>query len=278
MPRLARPPGHRSPAPGAMRATTGVSAASLAARSAVSACLHIRWNKTGRTAIGSPAAAAPAISGDRLGENLQQQAGQARRAAAPRMPVPRQPRDVRRQHRIRDAYPPETPPGQPACTLHDVECLRVPRLDPVIGTNVDDQAGPIGHPGEQVRRVTPGPARIITPAQPERLRRYRGDQRVEVQQQHMVTLKPGLVPDMRPGGHRPPQAGQVLLASGPAELPAGGTARARRPRQADGNSWRSPPPHRESTARTPGRRPRAPASSACPTVTLHTRDHKVRKL
>ena len=76
----------------------------------------------------------PGDQPDRLGENLQQEAGQARRAAAPRMTVPRQPRHVRRQHRIWDAHPPETPPGQPACTLHDLECLRVPLLNPVIGT------------------------------------------------------------------------------------------------------------------------------------------------
>jgi hypothetical protein len=35
----------------------------------------------------------------------------------------------------------------------------------------------------------------------------------------MITLKPGPVPDMRPGGRRPPQSGQVPLASGPPELP-----------------------------------------------------------
>jgi wax ester synthase-like acyl-CoA acyltransferase family protein len=133
--------------------------------------------------------------------------------------VPCQPRDIRRQHRIRHAHPPETPPGQPARVLRDVERLRVFILDPVIGTHVDDNAGAIGHPGEQVRRVTPGPASIITPVQPERLRHEHGDLRVEIQQHHMITLKPGLVPDMRPGGRRPPQAGQVLLASGPPELP-----------------------------------------------------------
>ena len=155
----------------------------------------------------------------RLGEDLLQEAGQARRAAASRVTVPCQPRNVRRQHRIRDAHPPEAPPGQPARVLRGVERLRVFSLDPVIGTHVDDNAGAIGHPGEQVRRVTPGPASIITPAQPERLRREHGDLRVEVQQHHMITLKPGLVPDMRPGGRRPPQARQMLLASGPPELP-----------------------------------------------------------
>ena len=35
----------------------------------------------------------------------------------------------------------------------------------------------------------------------------------------MITLKPGLVPDMRPSSRRPPQTGQMLLASRPPELP-----------------------------------------------------------
>ena len=34
-----------------------------------------------------------------------------------------------------------------------------------------------------------------------------------------MTLKPGLVPDMRSGSHRPPQTGQMPLASRPPELP-----------------------------------------------------------
>jgi len=104
--------------------------------------------------------------------------------------------------------------------MADLERLRVLLLDPVIGTHIDDQAGTIGHPGEQVRRVTPGPASPVTPVQPERLRRDRGDLRIEVQQHHVVTLKPGLVPAMRPRGHRPPQARQVPLAPGPAKLPS----------------------------------------------------------
>src|SRR5262245_19350628 len=67
--------------------------------------------------------------------------------------------------------------------------------------------------------MPPGPADTITPAQPERLRRDRGHLRVEVQQHQVIPLKPGLVPDMRSGGRRPPQARQVPLASRPPELP-----------------------------------------------------------
>jgi hypothetical protein len=70
------------------------------------------------------------------------------------MPVPRQPCDVRRPHRIRDAHPPETPSGQLACLSGDLESLRVPRLDPVIRTHVDNRGGTISHPGKQIRRVT----------------------------------------------------------------------------------------------------------------------------
>ena len=184
------PPGRpaRSPGTATSRARdTRVSAVSLTARSAIRACRHIRWNRAGRTAIGSPTAAAPAISGTGLGEDLQQETGQVRRTA-PRVTVTCQPRDVRHQYRIRDTHPPETPPGQPARFPGRIECLRVLLLDPVIGTHVDDNAGAIGQPGEQIRRVTPGPARVITPAQPERLRRDRGHPRIEVQQHHMVTL------------------------------------------------------------------------------------------
>ena len=102
------------------------------------------------------------------------------------MTVPRQPRDVRRQHRIRDARPPEAPAGQLARIRHGSERLRVLLLDPVIGTHVDDHAGTIGHPGEQVRRVTPAPAGAITPVQPERLRRDHRDLRIKVQQHHVI--------------------------------------------------------------------------------------------
>ena len=35
----------------------------------------------------------------------------------------------------------------------------------------------------------------------------------------MITLKPGLVPDMRPSSRRPPQTGQMPLTSRPPELP-----------------------------------------------------------
>ena len=43
--------------------------------------------------------------------------------------------------------------------------------------------------------------------------------RLTQEQHRVITLKPGLVPHMRPGGRRPPQAGQMLLAPGPPELP-----------------------------------------------------------
>jgi Type II CAAX prenyl endopeptidase Rce1-like len=107
-------------------------------------------------------------------------------ASAPLMPVPRQPRNVRRPHRIRDTHPHEPPSGQPARPPGGIESLRVPRLDPVIRTDVDDHSGPIRHPGEQIRRVTPIPAGTIAPAQPERLRRDHADLRVEVQQHHVT--------------------------------------------------------------------------------------------
>jgi hypothetical protein len=55
----------------------------------------------------------------------------------------------------------------------------VPRPDPVVRTHVDDNGGLVSHPGEQVRRMTPRPASIITPAQPERLRRDRGHLRLK---------------------------------------------------------------------------------------------------
>jgi hypothetical protein len=71
-------------------------------------------------------------------------------------------------------------PASSHAFLGSVERLRVLLLDLVIGTHVDDNAGAVGHPGEQARCVAPGPAGVITPAQPERLRRDHGDLRVEV--------------------------------------------------------------------------------------------------
>jgi hypothetical protein len=133
------------------------------------------------------------------------------------MPVPRQPRHVRRPHRIRDTHPPEPPSGQLACLPGGFESLRVPRLDPVIRTHVDHRGRTISHPGEQIRRVTPGPTRTITPAQPERLRRDRDDLRVKIQQHHMIAFKPGLVSHMRACSHRPPQARQMPLTPSPPE-------------------------------------------------------------
>jgi CAAX protease family protein len=47
-------------------------------------------------------------------------------ASAPLMPVPRQPRNVRRPHRIRDTHPHEPPSGQPARPPGGIESLRVP--------------------------------------------------------------------------------------------------------------------------------------------------------
>src|SRR5260370_35516354 len=115
------------------------------------------------------------------------------------MPVPRQPRDIRRPHRIRGTYPPETPPGQLTRPTGRVERFRVPRLDPVIRTHVDHRSRPVSQPGEQVRCVTPRPAWAIAPVQPERLRRDRGDLSVEVHNHHASPLKPTLEPHTRPG-------------------------------------------------------------------------------
>src|SRR5271165_691641 len=133
------------------------------------------------------------------------------------MPVPRQPRDVRRPDRIRDACADETPPGQLARPASRIEGLRVPRLDPVIRAHVDDYSRAISHPGEQIRRVTPRLAGPVAPVHPERLRGDPRHLRVEIQQHQMITLKPGLIPDMASGRHRPPPARHMPLAPGPAE-------------------------------------------------------------
>src|ERR1035437_4058138 len=156
----------------------------------------------------------------RLREDLQQHPGRLRRTAPP-MPVPRQPRDVRRPHRTRDPRPDETPPGQPARPPRHLECLRVPGLDPVIRAHVDDHRRTVLHPGEIVRRVTSLMPVPVTPAQPERLRRDRRHLRIEIQQHHEIPFQPRLVPDVSTSRSEPPQARHVSLAPGPPEPPDG---------------------------------------------------------
>jgi hypothetical protein len=84
--------------------------------------------------------------------------------------------------------PAEFPARRRARGRSDREHLRVLLRNPVIGADINHHAGPVRQAGEKVRRMPPVTAILAPPAQPERLRRYRGDIRVEVQQHQVITL------------------------------------------------------------------------------------------
>ena len=133
------------------------------------------------------------------------------------MPVPGQPADVTPQHRIDLPDPPELPVQPGARRRRHRERLGIRRLDPVVGAHVDDHAGPVSPPGEVVRGVPP-PTTLTRPVQPERLRRDTGDLRVEIKRPDMITLQPGLIPDMPASRRRPPPAREMPEPPRPAEL------------------------------------------------------------
>ena len=177
--------------------------------------------RAGGTAPGGPPGSlrpqpAPASSGAG-GANARRRAPAVPGRPAQRaMPVTRQPPHVRREHRIDRPHPAELPASRLAGPGRDLERLRVPRLDPVIGADIDHHAGPVGQPGEEIRSMTPAPPAVM-PVQPERLRRHRRHRRVEVQQHQVIPLQPRLVTDMPPGRGQPPPAREMTLPARPAE-------------------------------------------------------------
>jgi hypothetical protein len=77
--------------------------------------------------------------------------------------------------------------------------------------SMDHDRGVVRPPREIVRAMRdrrPGP---VLPAQPERLGHDPDDQRIEVEQHHVVALEPRLEADVRAGRRRPPQPTQMPL-------------------------------------------------------------------
>lgn len=111
--------------------------------------------------------------------------------------IPRQPAQIRRQHRIRGPYPVKQPPHLGAGPCRRVERLRVGLLDPIIRTNVDYDTRTVSQPSEEVRRMPTRPI-PVSPRQPKRLRRERRHIDPKVQQHHMDVRATTRTPRGRP--------------------------------------------------------------------------------
>lgn len=117
-------------------------------------------------------------------------------------------------------------PGQPSLTGglpasrlagpgRDLERLRVPGPDPLIGPDIDHQPGPVGQPGEEVRSMTPAPparhasaartAATQPPSPPGRSPAAPG------------ALQPRLLADVTARRRQPPPAREMTLPPRPPE-------------------------------------------------------------
>lgn len=90
-----------------------------------------------------------------------------RSVQAPRVPVARQPPNIRQKHRIRHPDPLEAPSCLAAGQAGDLERFRVLRLDPFIGADIDDHRRAVRAAYEVVRSVPTLPLAVV-PVQPER--------------------------------------------------------------------------------------------------------------
>ena len=141
------------------------------------------------------------------------------------------------------------------------EHLRVLLRDPVIRADIDHHASPAGQAGEKVRRMPPITATLTLPVQPERLRRHRGDVRVEVQQHQVITFQPGLEPHVTAGAW--PSTTSPRSSPGPSRNGTAGPEphpRTARQRTSAAAHAASRPP----AGRTPARTSRPPAPQQRP--------------
>ena len=152
----------------------------------------------------SPGQLSPLNQAPPASERLQQDRGDLRHQAPP-VPVTRQPPHVRDRHRVKVTNPPVLPARALARLRRHRERLRVPGRNPVIRPDVNDHGTPVVPANEEVRSMPTGAAALITPAEPERLRRNLPHCRVEVHEHQVILLQPGFEPDMHPcRGEVPP--------------------------------------------------------------------------
>jgi hypothetical protein len=111
-------------------------------------------------------------------------------------------REGRREHRgeLADAAIP--PSDRLAGPCGRGERVGVFGADPAVGTDVDDHAGAVCQPGEEVRGVPHG-LTVGRPGQPERLGGEGHRRGVGVEQHGVVALQPRLVADVFAGHHSP---------------------------------------------------------------------------
>jgi hypothetical protein len=127
-----------------------------------------------------------------------------------RVPVARQPLDVRQQHRIDRSHPAKGPSCEFAGPCGGCERLRVVRLDPFIRADVHHQATAVIEPGEEVRDV-PATASPTGPEQPERLAHQSRHLRIEIHQHRVVPFQMRLAGQLPGRRGRPVVTGHGLL-------------------------------------------------------------------
>lgn len=174
-------------------------------RSMSSRPAHSVWKTTGRTAIGSPHAAAPSLQRFGPGGRFGHGGLQGGRAGVAGVAVAGRPPQVRRRHGTGRRQPPVGPAHR--CTRCGHDLRGPPRPGPARvrdGGAVSEQAGAVGAAGEQLRRPRPGsPVTGVAPHQVHRPGRKPRHGRVAVRD-HQLGAHRRAVRHVPAGCRRPP--------------------------------------------------------------------------